>query len=317
MNPYDEFIRDVWWLMQAVRKEHLAILRDIEFSLDAGKENAPSVPAQRNLLRRLQGWQLLEFEPRIEHGNLDRPTHFLLTIDGKRFRDMYTIFENSIKLGIPNAELYELANRWVRPMSYNDPLQHKAWDIMKGYIKVPKPANRKITSAEPYFKLPQGTKWEDIEIKFKNPFEVEVLVNGKFIKSATYTDLCMYRSRTKEQTSDKQWQFLHLLSVAYTVSAQQKMSTPPAKMSDFKKAFETTKDEPIMTAKKKLSQNLQSIFGIKSDPFDDYKNLGYYRTKFKLVAEPELRHDRLFEAGTSYNDERLYDEIEQEKGDVM
>lgn len=307
MTPHDDFIRDVWWLMQAIQKEYLTILRDIEFSLDTDKENAPSIPAQRNLLRRLKGWQVLEYEPQIELGNLDRPTHFLLTIDGKRFGDMYMLFENSLKLGIPGQELYELANRWVRPWSYNDPLNKRAWDIMKGYIKAPKPVNRKIVSADPYFKLPVGTTWEDIEIKFKNPFEIEVLAHGKFIKSAAYTDINLYRSRTKEQVPDKQWQFLRLLAVAYTLAPQQNMPVPAAMISDFKNSFNTTKDTVVMTTKKKLAQELQRIFGIKSDPFDDYKERGYYRTKFKLVAEPELRHDRLHESAQGFDDDLAYE----------
>lgn len=50
---YDAFIRDLWWLLQTIRKETLAGGPIPEFNIFE-KDNAPSAATQRNILRRMR-----------------------------------------------------------------------------------------------------------------------------------------------------------------------------------------------------------------------------------------------------------------------
>ncbi len=302
MTPHETLNSEIWWMLQAVKKESLIILKKIEFSLYPSGEGVPSQTTQRNLLYRLHGWHLLDFVA-MESEPKEQPTKFYLTIDWKHFNNIYQLYKNGIKFGIEAPELFELANRFVRPMSYSDPKPFEAWEIIRGKVKPSQRAKLKSGApSEPIFQLSPGTKWEDIEVKFRNPVEIEVFVRDKFLKSADCQDAGFFRSRTQDRSPDKQWSFLRALAAIYTVAAQRKIEKVPATIADLTKGF--TSENAVMTIKKKLSRNLQAIFGIGDDPFDDYDQCGYYRTRFKLVAEPELRSDKPFEFGESYDDTR-------------
>ena len=304
MTPYDAFVRDMWWLLQAIKKETLASGSIFEFHISDKDEGAPPVPTQRNLLQCLKKWRVLNFLP--PNALKDKLKEFSIKISSEDFNNLYLLFENGQKLNISSFKLYNFATHWFDNMRFGDTKAFEAWQIMKGKMKPAKMIKPKTgTPTEAFFKLPEGTKWQDIEIKFKDRFDIEVFVGGKFLKSAACTDLGFFRSRTKDVVPDKQWELLHLLAMIYITSKQQKMSTTPARIADLKKAFGT--ENSVMTTKKKLSQQLQVIFGIKADPFEDYTACGYYQTKFKLLAEPELRHDKPFEYGASYDDTLAYD----------
>lgn len=298
--------------MRAIQRETLAIPHKIEFAISESGEGAPPVATQRNLLRRLKGWYALEFEPKINPADENPPTKLCLTIDNKRFNELYRLFENGLKFGIESSELYELANRWVRPFSYSDQKPFEAWEIMRGIIKLPKIAKAKnSTTNEQIFKLPQGTKWQSLEIKFESPFDVTISLNGKKLESSTHEKMGFFRSRTGDRVPDKQWALLRLLAAIYILSKQSGIERVPATIADLTKALGT--EGSVMTAKKKLSQRLQLIFGIQDDPFDDYEHWGYYKTKFNLVPESDLRRANPFEFGRKYDDEKLYGNIENEE----
>lgn len=298
--------------MRAIQRETLAIPHKVEFAISESGDGAPPAATQRNLLRRLKGWYALEFEPKINPADENPPTKFCLTIDNKRFNELYRLFENGLKFGIESPELYELANRWVRPFSYSDQKPFEAWEIMRGIVKLPKIAKAKNSATnEPTFKLPQGTKWQNLEIKFESPFDVAISLNGKKLESSTHEKMGFFRSRTGDRVPDKQWALLRLLAAIYVLAKQSGIERVPATIADLTKALGT--EGSVMTAKKKLSQRLQFIFGIQDDPFDDYEHWGYYKTKFSLVPESDLRRANPFEFGRKYDDEKLYGDIENEE----
>lgn len=257
MTPHDAFSRDMWWLLQAIKKEMLAMPQNIEFAIADGDEGVPSATTQRNLLRRLKGWYALEFEPLFNAADKIQPAEFYLTINPKRFDELYRLFQNGIKFAIDSIDLYELANRWVRPLSYSDSKPFEAWEIMRGRVK---PSQRtKLKSGamtEIFFKLPPDTTWPDVEIKFKNRFDVEIFLSKKFLKSCSYQELGFFKSRTKDKSPDKQWDFLRGLAAIYATAQQQKIEKVPTAIADLKKAFGT--DAAVMTRSRK---NYPSTYG--------------------------------------------------------
>jgi len=59
-----------------------------------------------------------------------------------------------------------------------------------------------------------------------------------------------------------------------------------------------------MKIKEKLSNKLQEIFEIDDDPFYDYKNKGYYQTKFILKPESLLRGSgEVWKQSSGFNEE--------------
>ncbi len=314
MTTHDQFIGDMWWLLQAIKKETLSTPNEIEFSVRTGNDGSPSAATQCNMLRRLRGWYLLDFEGQATLDDLDKPMNLHLSIDTKKFNDIYILFENGLKLNIAGSELYDLANRWVRPLSYSDKKSFEAWEIIRGKVKPTKYFRTKNgLPTKPIVILPEGANWEDIEIRFKNLFDIDISFREKPVKSTNHQELMFYKSKTREKDPDRQWKLLHLLASIYTLSAQQKLTLPPATIKDLVPGFSKNAGA-LQTIKKKLSQHLQVIFGIKNDPFEEYKNVCYYRTKFKLVTT-DLPNEKLHEFGQSLDDTQTYGDHNGEQED--
>ena len=146
--------------------------------------------------------------------------------------------------------------------------------------------------------LPEGTVWEDITIKFKNYYDVEICVKDKLWETASNEDMGCYRSNlnNEENNSDKQWEFLQKLSVSN---------------GNFDLNFTTNAKEKdrIEQWKGKLSNNLIAYFNIKGDPFHKYKEKGIYQTKFKIESYPKLRGDGEILPGCK---DDIHDYIEEE-----
>lgn len=320
MNSHDAFANDMWWLLQAIRKEQLSCPNAIEFELGTG-ENVPNISTQRNMLRCLRDWRILHFLPEFSADSMNLPSHFFIKCDSRRFGDICKLFENGFRTGVEGEKIYDLAQtifgRTFRLAFTAESFkkEFEAWLIINGkYLGTKKLEFKSGVPTKPIIELPVGTRWEDIKIRFSSRFEIDVLVNDKKVKSTNNLELGFFKSSTKERGPDKQWQMLHSLGMIEAVAEQQKRDIPTT-IKDFSQEF--GRDSNVMTIKKKLSQHLQAVFGLKDDPFEDYKIFKRYKTKFKLMPEPDMRHDSPYEFGQSYNDNRAYrDTVDENTDDI-
>ena len=146
------------------------------------------------------------------------------------------------------------------------------------------------TNKEPVIKLPQNTKWEEITIKFKDPFEVEIFKKKTFIERVDYIKL-RFCSGEKNKKPDRQWQFLILLSLLQ--GKNQKNATISEMATSLSKYLgKKISANNCETIKKNLSIQLAESFGIdrNDDPFYDYNKCGcYYKPMFTLKPVPNMR----------------------------
>lgn len=136
--------------------------------------------------------------------------------------------------------------------------------------------------------LPTKASWEEIEIKFKNHYEIDIYFKNKFKKSLKYEDLGFYRKKTKDNKKTSEWMFLYALSVIQ--NQKENEATVDSMAVSMGKMLETTINKNnCEQIKSKLSKKLIEIFNIEESPFYSYKDIGYYKTKFKLLPVPEIR----------------------------
>ncbi|MCG2700012.1 hypothetical protein L6274_03095 [Candidatus Parcubacteria bacterium] len=129
--------------------------------------------------------------------------------DKKLIAFMYTV------RGYPYYSLVEKKNEKedlisdiVHLFSLNDKIY---LEVEEKLLYESKPNNKK--GEKNCIVIPADTKnWNDIEIKFKNEFDIEIFVKGKFHKKTNNEDLNFYSGR-KNKKPDRQWQFLILLSI--------------------------------------------------------------------------------------------------------
>ena len=141
------------------------------------------------------------------------------------------------------------------------------------------------SAAEPVVPTSAGLRWEELDLRFKNPHTLAVHHRDKFIGDFDYTFLGFARKNTKERKPDKQWAFLSQLSVA---AAYSRSFTPTPE--SLAAPLQTTKGgcEKI---KAHLAKKLQAAFGIPDDPFYPYDPETGYRPRFALKPIPDLRND--------------------------
>lgn len=150
-------------------------------------------------------------------------------------------------------------------------------------------------------KLPEKSIWEDIEIRFKNQYDIEVYLKGKFLKTSNYEELGFFRSNTKDNDPDKQWGLLRLLAIIYNNKKIAK-----ATLSELAQSLKITPNA-TMKIKENLAKKLQKAFGLTQNPFYEYKEKGEYQTCFTLKPESELRGSgELFITKTRYDDNKEY-----------
>ncbi len=152
--------------------------------------------------------------------------------------------------------------------------------------------------------IPDGAVWDDIEIRFLNAHEVMVSHKGKALEKHGYDQLGFAAKNTKDHRPNKGWDFLTKLSIATMKSAgKQRVEDIAAKMHVTRGA--------CAQMKKSAAKNLRKAFDIDADPFYDYKVVGEYRPRFKLVPEPVLRGDgELHRSGRSLRDDDLPEDDE-------
>ena len=165
-----------------------------------------------------------------------------------------------------------------------------------------KPQEVKIlTEKDTIIKLPIGTQWDDLEMKFENKFDVSIYYKGKFLKKYDYIALGFSRTNTTDKKSDKQWDFLIKLSITYKNS---RLMEPT--VENLSRELKMTK-ATCMKTKENLAKKLLIAFGIENDPFHEYDPEKGYRTKFKLQPEALLRSNKNpYSYGAQYNDNLEY-----------
>jgi hypothetical protein len=124
---------------------------------------------------------------------------------------------------------------------------------------------RNASKAGPKFphKLPRGTKWENITIKFTDDDAVQILTQGKS-HTAHYREMGLEGKGGKPSVL---WIFLRVLAM---YSGEIKATDP--------EAVDTYKKQ-----KQLLSNALESYFGIDFDPFHPFQANKSYQVKFVLI----------------------------------
>ncbi len=113
--------------------------------------------------------------------------------------------------------------------------------------------------------LPQGTKWENITLKFIDGHDVQISCHGMKPYKANYTEMGFQDNR--KLIPNKQWQLLELLSIKNgEISWNDKEST-----------------SKIKKTKQLLSDALKHYFQLEEDPFYPYKKLKTYKIKITLM----------------------------------
>jgi len=133
-----------------------------------------------------------------------------------------------------------------------------------------------IKPKEPLIKLPPGTEWEDLTLKFMNKFDIEIEAN-EFHYKTNNEEMGFIKKNSKDKKPNVAWQFLLQSSVdkgKYDFSEIQK---------------NTPKYEKCRKQKELTSKLLKECFGIKNDPFREDAKVTTYELRFKLEPDPELR----------------------------
>jgi len=206
----------------------------------------------------------------------------------------------------------EIRDAFISPRNYSrafltnediDAISEKAAEKIMEKLKTTSKQSLLIENKISLIKLPPKTIWEDIEIRFKNMFDVEIYCKGKFLKNSNYEKLGFLRENTKDKKPDRQWELLRLLAIIYN---SKKITKVNARIDILAHSLKTGKNA-CMKIKEGLSKKLQKAFGLIQNPFHDYKEKEEYQTRFALKPEPELRgNGEIFIAKTRYDDNKKY-----------
>lgn len=158
--------------------------------------------------------------------------------------------------------------------------------------KQPKPMNEAILQLN----LTPQSKWQDIELTFRNEFEVKIKYQEREI-IATHEHMGFADKRKPDQTQAKSsWELLRLL-------AMNNGAFPLTKLDKEEKAKRKKQ-------KQELTKLLKIYFGLDDDPFHELtKEESEYKIKIKLIPDPDSREqwaDRnIFETTKNYPKEFL------------
>jgi hypothetical protein len=162
-----------------------------------------------------------------------------------------------------------------------------------------KPTYKELTVQDKV--LVQANNWNEVEIKFKDNFTVEVYIKGNYVKKIGCEEMGLY-GKGRDKKPNAQWQFLLIYSVICK-SDKAKADKQAMKDSLGKVLGIEIKDNYIEKIKSNLSKRLKKAFGLADDPFYFYKDYGYYYSKFKIEPIPGMRGSGELHVFTSqYND---------------
>lgn len=146
--------------------------------------------------------------------------------------------------------------------------------------------------------LPENARWEDIELRMKDPHTLAVFHKDKRIKDCDYGDLGFARANTRDRKPDKQWGLL----LKFSIIAENRGVMNPT-TEELSRDLQITKGA-LQKIKESLAKKLSSALGIHSDPFERYDIDKGYRLRFKLKPESILRGDgEVYASGQQYVDE--------------
>ena len=122
------------------------------------------------------------------------------------------------------------------------------------------------------FPTPPGTTWHQVSIQFISNDAAKISV-GKLTKTFMFAEMG-FKDHKKGDQPDSLWRTLQ------TVFGR----------SNGEVAWKTDRIDPkaranLKTQVKQLRKRLQSFFGIEDDPFEPYRPIKAYKTKFKVVDE--------------------------------
>jgi len=151
--------------------------------------------------------------------------------------------------------------------------------------------------------FPEEVKWENVKIKIKDNLKyIQIYYKKKFIKEISYEEIG-FNANKKESKEDRQWALLLILSKLNNTEVNNKITPDELSRMLTNYTKKQINKENIHQIKKKLSEKLKQIFKTEEDPFFDYKEKGFYKTKFELIPETELRGDgEIWRRSTGYND---------------
>jgi len=128
-------------------------------------------------------------------------------------------------------------------------------------------------------KLPKGTKWEEITIRFIDGENVLISAHDCSWE-ASCKEMGFQDDKARPRRANKQWLFLHALAgLGGQIAWRDKQA-----------------DDKVKKKKQKLSEGLREYFKINDDPFYPYKKEKSYRLKAHLVpesGEAEVRTTKL------------------------
>ncbi|MDI6733384.1 MAG: hypothetical protein QME51_04595 [Planctomycetota bacterium] len=115
------------------------------------------------------------------------------------------------------------------------------------------------------FPTPAGTKWGEITIQFVSNDSVKISVKGIAPQRFTFAEMG-FKDRRKGDLPNKLWEILKYL-------AKEKGSL----------SWDSDKAEPKLQQNiSRLRRQLKRFFVLKDDPFLSYKQVGKWKTKFKI-----------------------------------
>jgi hypothetical protein len=145
------------------------------------------------------------------------------------------------------------------------------------------------------FKVPPGTAWRELTVKFKDEQTIEAWKGIKYLGVADFK-----RMGFGDKRPDQRWRFLYLLATTYATNPNKDPNDMPATINDIARSIlngmDAAKRQQILTLKTKLSSQLRKSFGLDDEPFEDYEQWHYYKTKFELKPEPAMRQEEPYEA---------------------
>lgn len=147
------------------------------------------------------------------------------------------------------------------------------------------------------YKLPAGTQWKNIVIKFLDEETVSISV-GRYYKDViqTFEEMGFVDKRFSSPRPNEAWKFLKVLAI----------NNGEITFKD-KKAKLTYKKQ-----KELLAKQLQSYFRMESDPFYPYHETKSYRARFIIFYAPEeLKRDEKKQEETETEEDEIDEEIKQ------
>ena len=130
--------------------------------------------------------------------------------------------------------------------------------------------------------LPDGTKWQDISIRFMDNGDHVEITTKKITRNATYQEMGFEDARKKRPNA--QWGFLRLLAMQRgELSWKNDLDMSVKERNKIKKKVQV------------LSDTLKEYFPIREDPFYSYRKEKSYKIKINLISTSGRRELQRYE----------------------